>query len=151
MYGIVPDYGLIGGAVGNAKYTDIYNTKVYLKNSEIGIEAIQDANITNKYVSLGTGGIVGFASAGSDNANNIGHTGVNVDSCSFTSENDNQKLILYAKESTGAAPNVGGIVAISFNNCIINNCEVDIKNGVLLAERDNENETIASYGSTIGG
>ena len=25
MYGIVPDYGLIGGAVGNAKYTDIYN------------------------------------------------------------------------------------------------------------------------------
>lgn len=151
MYGIVPDYGLIGGAVGNAKYTDIYNTKVYLKNSEIGIEAIQNANKTSSYVSLGVGGIVGFASAGSDNTNNIGHTGVYVDSCSFISENDNQKLILYAKETTGAAPNVGGIVAISFNNCVINNCEVDVKNGVLLAERDNENETIASYGSTIGG
>ena len=151
MYGIVPDYGLIGGAVGNAKYTDIYNTKVYLKNSEIGIEAIQNANNTSSYFSLGAGGIVGFANAGSDNTNNIGYTGVNVDSCSFTSENDNQKLILYAKETIGGAPNVGGIVAISFNNCIINNCEVDVKNGVLLAERDNENETISSYGSTIGG
>lgn len=151
MYGIVPDYGLIGGVVGNAKYTDIYNTKVYLKNSEIGIEAIQNANKTSSYVSLGVGGIVGFASPGSDNTNNIGHTGVNVDSCSFTSENDNQKLILYAKENTGAAPNVGGIIAIAFNNCIINNCTVDVKNGVLLAERDNENDTIASYGSTIGG
>lgn len=120
MYGIVPDYGLIGGAVGNAKYTDIYNTKVYLKNSKIGIEAIQNANKTSSYVSWGAGGIVGFAHAGSDNTNNIGHTGVNVDSCSFISENDNQKLILYAKETTGAAPNVGGIVAISFNNCVIN-------------------------------
>lgn len=151
MYGIVPDYGLIGGAVGNAKYTDIYNTKVYLNNSEIGMEAIQNANKTSVYVSLAAGGIVGFANAGSDNTNNIGYTGVNVDSCSFISENDNQKLILYAKETTGSAPIVGGIVAISFNNCIVNNCEVDVKNGILLAERDNENETIASYGATIGG
>lgn len=151
MYGIVPDYGLIGGVVGNAKYTDIYNTKVYLNNSEIGMEAIQNANKTSVYVSLATGGIVGFANAGSDNTNNIGYTGVNVDSCSFISENDNQKLILYAKETTGSAPIVGGIVAISFNNCIANNCEVDVKNGILLAERDNENETIATYGATIGG
>lgn len=118
MYGIVPDYGLIGGAVGNAKYTDIYNTKVYLKNSEIGMEAIQNANKTSSYVSLGAGGIVGV-DMGPAHKNLI-----SIENCSFIG-NNNSTIELKVIEGTANNKNIfmGGISGQS--TYIMKDCNVE--------------------------
>lgn len=75
-------------------------------------------------------------SPGSDNTeDNIGNEGITIDNSSFTSNNTIQKEVLFAKETTGSAPNVGGIVGLAFNNCSIKNTYVDITNGTIIAEK----------------
>ena len=147
---IIPNSGLCGGVLARAKKTTISGTKVNLINSSIGITA-NNASFSEYYYSIATGGIIGFAEPGSDNTeDNIGKEGITIDNSSFTSNNTIQKEVLFAKEITGSAPNVGGIVGFAFNNCSIKNTNVDITNGTIIAEKTTEDEHVQPN-STSGG
>lgn len=151
MYMIIPNSGLCGGVVGRAKKTTILDTKVNLKDSTIGILAIHASETFSKYYSIATGGIIGYAEPGSDNTENtIGNEGITIDNSSFNSINTTQKDILFAKETSGSAPNVGGIVGLAFNNCSIKNTNVNITNGTMIAEKTMEDEHVI-MNSTCGG
>ena len=141
--------GKIGGLVGHAAYVDITNSKVTLNNSNIKATSTNNANTS--YLGLAVGGIVGFAGAGSDNINKTGTVGVNISNTEFISINDNNIEIISAKETTGGGVNAGGIIGLAFNNAIIENCNVNINNGTIIAERTEEGTNEAAYGAHSGG
>lgn len=111
---------------------------------------VNNSGANNGYGS-GVGGIVGFIGPGSDNDTNIGQLGTTIKACNFSSNNTVKQEIIFAKQDTGASPNAGGIVGISFNNCSIINTNVSISNGIIISQRLLENTTQASYGATSGG
>ena len=150
-YMIIPDVATIAGVVGYSKYTDILNSNVVLENSKIGIEAIDNTNHLDEYYSVAVGGIIGYSFSGSRNTDYIGYIGSRVDSCSFKTENSTQDEVLYAKIAKGGSPNVGGIIGQTFNNGIINNCDVELKNAILISQREEEDTEEAAYGATTGG
>lgn len=149
---VTPNIGKCAGIVADAKYTTISNTKVIFNDASIGINSAGESYMDgNNYYSLAVGGIVGFGGAGSDNSSSsIANEGLKIDNCSFFSTNTTQKEVLYAKEISGGAPNVGGIIGLSFNNCSIKNTDVNITNGTIISERINE-DSYDALGSTSGG
>ena len=149
---IVPTnaYCLMGGVVGYAEYSDLKNNIVTLTDGTIGGTA-DDIGLVSQYYGITVGGILGFARPGSSNTDNIGLTGIVIEDCEFNSTSSSQKDILYAKENKGASPNVGGILGLAFNNCIINRCSTNVKSGNIVSQRLETNDTVATYGATAGG
>lgn len=149
---ITPNLGMCAGVVACADQTTISNTKVTFIESTMGVNSSGESyNTGNEYFSVVTGGIIGFARAGSDNSSaTIGNEGITIDNCSFVSTNTTQKEILYAKEISGGTPNVGGIAGLAFNNCSIKNSNVNVTNGIMIAQRTVEDDYNV-FGSTCGG
>lgn len=141
-----------GGVVSEAKKTSISNTKVNLKNSTMGIIAEGQAGKDGEtYYSLATGGFIGFGNSGSENTDeDVGSEGITIENSVFDSTNDTKREVLYAKIETGLAPNVGGIMGLTFNNASIVNTNVNVVNGTFIAEKTKEDK-LNKMSSTCGG
>lgn len=147
----------VGGVVSDSYFTEYSDTDVILYNSSMGAYTTQNTNLTiykngmQEYFKYAVGGILGNAMAGSNNKERLGQNGVTIKNCSFKASMDKYGEILYAKEKSGSATNVGGLVGIAFNNLTIESSIVDVKNGNFLSERMESSRDIAEHGATIGG
>jgi hypothetical protein len=142
----------VGGFLGSASKTTVKNGVLDMKNSKIFTEATKGGLSTGGYNSTSIGGVFGYSGAGSSNTSNgWGFVGNTIEGFTMTAVNDTFGDIIYAKESTGAGINAGGLIGLSFNNCDIKDATVTIRNGRIASERTTENETPASYGAHAGG
>jgi len=153
------DSSYVGGIAGNSHFSTFIKNEVNVTNGSIGAdingdtEIIVYSNNQQDYTKLTVGGILGFSHPGSNNKESLGTEGNTLIDCSFRAKGSSPgHQVLYAKEKGGTSANTGGLVGISFNNCTINNCSVDIENGTIISERTSVLKDIdAQYGCTAGG
>ncbi|MBE7011864.1 MAG: S-layer homology domain-containing protein, partial [Ruminococcaceae bacterium] len=151
------EQGVVGGIVAYSLFSDVNNCEVDMIDGSIGAAA-ENTNITvysnnqQEYFKLAAGGIMGYSSAGSNNITNLGTIGNTIKECRVSSKNSQKKEIIYAKQKAGTAPNVGGILGLSFNNCLVEKCVFEADKGVILSERTESYDDIKTqYGGVAGG
>lgn len=139
----------IGGIAGESTFSIYNNCQVVLKNAVL-IGKSKTLTLSRRYSGISVGGILGFSGAGSSNTENIGALGNQLYNCSFTVQNDTKQDAIAAYIETGNEITVGGIVGCTFNNIVVKNCSVNIKNGNIVAAKTGAQDT-AEFGTQAGG
>jgi len=139
----------VGGLAGIIANCIVKDCSVNMKNSSLFSKGY-DVKTGAMYAMFSVGGIVGFSNPGSNNTDNIGKIGNEILNCHFSSKNDTNREVIYAKVKNGEELTVGGIIGCTFNNFIANACSVNIENGDIIAEKNGEKDS-ATYGTQAGG